>query len=651
MFTGNGAFLPVIAGIAMNQSKLRAAIIVFFVGFALGLSVFAASRLLVRSVLASDARSAAEELASRLARSEAIEASGRLASIVRYTYSDPAGNVLKSVTLANGHAHVPAMTAEEVRRAGDAAASGAVVVQSPLLPSILGLSEPAVLGVVVPVVADGKTLGTVFAEVDQASTLEALTRAFSVGGMITVGLAVLAVIVIIFAVTRGRGLIHRRAFNPAMLPRDALTGLPAREGLIATLTDCIARASEADAQFALMVIDLNGFRTVNDIWGHAAGDKVLQLAGERLRGFAPQPGALLRISADDFALIVEGEATSHSLRALADKIREALTEPYLVDGSTIGLGASIGAAIFPVNGETADALFRAADTALTRAKAERNALAFFDTEMEKRLGRRAALERDLRQALERDEFVVFYQAQFELTSRQVSGYEALVRWEHPQEGILAPRDFLQAAEETGLIRPLGNWVLRTACRDAATWLDKGTVSVNFSAAQFRFQDLDVTIAKALDETGLPPERLEIEVPESLFLEHSPDIMATLNRIKAMGVRVTMDDFGAGYSSLSSIAHFPFDKIKIDRSFVAQLTEDADVAAIVASIVGLGRSLSVDIAAEGVETNEQVTLLRAAGCSIVQGFLFGAPQRETPGSGKAAADERGAVTQQDATGPG
>jgi diguanylate cyclase (GGDEF)-like protein len=448
--------------------------------------------------------------------------------------------------------------------------------------------------------------------------------------MITIGLAALAIITIILAVARSRGLAPRRAFDPQALPRDPLTGLPTRQGLGLAIADAIARAGEAEAQIGLMIVDPKGFRVVNDIWGHAAGDKVIELTAGRLRAFAPRPGMLARISGDDFALIAEGEVTSHSLRALAEQIREALTAPFPVGSSSVTLGANFGAAIFPVNGENAEALFRAADTALSKAKAEgRGALAFFDSEMEKRLERRAALEQDLTQALERDEFVIFYQAQLDLASGQVCGYEALLRWEHPRDGILAPRDFLPVAEETGLIRRLGDWVLRTACKDAATWLDRGTVSVNLSAAQFRFPDLDAGIAKVLDDTGLPAERLEVEVPERLFLEGSPEVMATLGRIKALGVRVTLDDFGAGYSSLMSIARFPFDKVKIDSSFVARLAEDGDVAAIVAAIVGLGRSLSLDVAAEGVESNEQATLLRAAGCSIVQGFLFGAPRREGP----------------------
>jgi diguanylate cyclase (GGDEF)-like protein len=625
----------------MTVPKLRAAILVFVVGFALGLSVFAASRLFVRFVLGADARAAAEELANRLAGDEAVQSTGALSSVVRYTYFDQAGKVVRTAAPGAETGRVSAADAALVRRAAELAAEGTTVVaHSPLLPSLFGLSEPAVKGVAAPVLAGGRTLGTVYVEVDQTLAQQSLSRAFAVIGIVTVGLAVLAVVAVAFAVTRGQGIAPRRRWLDAnALPRDPLTGLPTRQGFAAALADKIQRAVEIDAQVGLLVVDFDEFRSLNDIWGHGIADEVLKTAADRLRGLAEGTAALARISGDTFALIVEREANSHSLRQLADRIRTVLGQPYAVAGSSIALGASIGAALFPVNAENAEVLFRAADTALSKAKSEgRSSLAFFDTEMERRMQRRAALERDLRQALDREEFVVFYQPQLELASGRLRGYEALVRWERPGEGILTPGEFLPVAEETGLIRPLGEWVLRKACRDAASWLDSGTVAVNFSAAQFRSQRLDATIAEVLADTGLPAERLEIEVPESLFLDHVPDLMETLTRIKALGVRVAMDDFGSGYSGLASLAHFPFDKIKIDRSFVGQLTEDADVAAIVAAVVGLGRSLSVDITAEGVETSEQVTLLKAAGCSIVQGFLFGAPQRETSASSQPATEK-------------
>jgi diguanylate cyclase (GGDEF)-like protein len=628
----------------MTIAKLRAALLVFFVGFALGLSVFAASRLFVRSVLSADATTTAEELAYRLAEQNPVEASGTLSTVIRYTRFDAAGRVVETVDLAARAQRQPsAISDADMRLSAQMASHGSVVVaQSPLLPSLLGLSEPAVRGVAVPLPGTDEP-GTLFVEIDQAQALQSLTRAFSVIGMVTVGLAVLAIIAIGFVVRRRGFADEKKPFDPKALPRDPLTSLPTRAGFRDALADAVERATAADQPVALLVIDLGGVRAVNDVWGHAAGDAVLKLVGERLQGFSESPAGLARISGTEFALILEREATSHSLRRLAERIRETACAPYPVAGSTMMLSARMGAAMFPVNGDSAEILFRAADTALSKAKSEgRTDVAFFDTDMQQRMGRRAALERDLAQALEREEFVLFYQPQLELASGRLRGYEALVRWERPGEGIVAPRDFLSVAEETGLIGPLGEWVLRKACRDAASWLDSGTVAVNFSATQFRFPDLHQTIAKVLAETGLPPERLEVEVPEGLFLQPGPDVMDTLHRIKALGVRVAMDDFGAGYSGLTSLARFPFDKVKIDKSFVGRLTDDPEIAAIVAAIVGLGRSLSVDITAEGVETTEQVTLLKAAGCSIVQGFLFGMPQRtaSAPAAGPQAEARHG-----------
>ncbi len=613
----------------MTLPKLRAAIIVFLIGFALGLSVFAASRLFVRSVLTADAISAAQDLAERLADGTPVEAAGTLSSIVRYTYFDPRGTITQSRTLGDTAGARPSLRPEQVAVLREAALErGGAVAHAPMLTSLLGLTEPAVRAVVVPVVSESRLLGSVLVEVDQALALESLTRAFSVIGMVTVGLAVLAVMAIAFVVTHGRGFSsERKVFDPDALPRDPLTELCNRRGLREALEHAVEQAGESDQQIGLIVVDIERFRAVNDIWGHAVGDDILRLVAERLKPFAAGRASIARIAGNEFALVIEGDATL-SMRQLAGRVNDSLAAPFEVSGSSIRLGASIGAALYPVNAESADLLFRAADAALAKAKGQgRNALAFFDTEMKGRMQRATALERDLKLALERDEFVVFYQPQLDLASGRLRGYEALVRWERPGEGILSPIDFLPVAEETGLIRPLGNWVLRKACRDAASWLDSGTVAVNFCAAQFQFQDLARTIADTLRETGLPADRLEIEVPESLFLENRDDIMDTLKRIKALGARVAMDDFGAGYSGLASIAGFPFDKIKIDKRFVNQLTEDADVAAIVASIVALGRALSVDVTAEGVETSEQVTLLKAAGCSIAQGFLFGVPDRK------------------------
>ena len=610
----------------MNVRKLRAASLVFLVGFALGLSVFAASRLVVRSVLSADAAGAAAELAAHLAAGGTAEI-GNLNAVARYAYFDPAGDLVETGPRNAGGAEFSGAELNAARAAaGEALVSGIKLEQAPLAPILLGFAEPAVDSVSVPVAVEGQTIGSLYVEVDQTLALNSLTRAFSLIGIATIALAVLAMAIILLAAARSLG--QRGRFDPAGLPRDRLTGLPTREGFVAALGHAVDHAKKTDAQLGLMIVNLDGFRTVNDVWGHSAGDQVLKAAADRLRPFAA--GACLsRISGDDFALLVDKDANSHGLRQLAAKIQAAVGAPYGVSGSSILLGATIGVALYPVNADSAENLFRAADVALSKAKREgRGSLTFFDTEMRRRMQRRSVLDHDLRQALDRGEFVVFYQPQLELASGRIRGYEALVRWERPGEGILAPREFLPIAEETGLIRPLGEWVLRKACIDAASWTDGAVVAVNFSPPQFRVPGLDKVIAEILADTGLPAERLEIEVPEALFLDNSSDLLGMLRAIKALGVRVAMDNFGAGYTGLASLAQFPFDKVKIDRSFVGQLAEDSGVAAIVASIVALGRSLSLDITAEGVETNDQVTLLRAAGCNIVQGFLFGAPQRET-----------------------
>jgi len=624
----------------MTVSKPRAAIIVFLIGFLLGLSVFAASRLLALSMLADDAILAAEEVAARLSAGEQVEATGALSAVLGYTRFDSNGTVVDTRQFAS-----PARPRPDADRqpAGAGAAEGGSVIldNTPLIPTLLGLSGEAIATVAAAVSAGGQPLGSVHVEVDQTSALESFTRRISTIAIVSLCLGVLAVAAVSFAVSRGRSLARSgRRFDPAMLARDGLTGLPSRESFPAALANAIERAIEADRQVGLLLIDLKGIRQVNQAWGHSVGDRILRDAAKRLTPYAARPELLARLDGDHFALILEGEATSHALRQAAEDIRRKTEAPHPLEGATVKLGVSIGAAVYPVNADNAERLFQAAEAALSKAKATRwEALAFFDTELAKRMQRRTALERDLRLALERNEFVLFYQPQLELASGRRRGYEALVRWERPGSGILPPSEFLPVAEENGLIHPIGEWVLRKACTDAKAWPEHAVVAVNFCAAQLRAGDLDALIERVLAETGLPPGRLEIEIPESLFLEGTPDLLSLLARVKGLGVRVAMDNFGSGYSGLASLAQFPFDKVKIDRAFVSQLAEDPDVAAIVAAIVGLGRSLSLDISAEGVETDEQVTMLRAAGCSIVQGFLFGVPQRDSDGAAAEPAPSR------------
>ena len=377
----------------MTLAKFRAAILVFLVGFALGLSVFVASRMFVRAVLSNDAIAAAEHLATELADGKPVATDGALSSVVRYSYFDLDGRVIASEAQGSRAPDHPLLSESEAAGIAEAIGEGhAVVEEASLVASLLGLSESAIKRVAVPVMQGGQKIGTLIAEVDQTGALESLSRAFSLVAMVTVGLAVLAVIAVAFVVTRGHGFgQNRKAFDPTTLPRDPVTDVPTRSGLTAYLDDAVERAASSDQQVGLMIIGLDGFRAVNDIWGHAVGDEVLRLTAERLKTIGHNPGQVARIAGDEFALVIEGEAAG-DIRQFADKVRALLNEPFEVNGSTILLGAGIGAALYPINAESGQFLFRAADSAHSHAKAMgRNALAVFDTEMKQRIEESAAL--------------------------------------------------------------------------------------------------------------------------------------------------------------------------------------------------------------------------------------------------------------------
>lgn len=610
----------------MSVRKLRTAIVVFAVGFTLGLSVFGVSRLVVRSVLAGDAVEAATEFAARLAAGESAQAIAAYSRVVRYAVFDEAGRVDDASSLGlrrEGETQVPADIARLAR-----SSSGAVVIRSDLFASLVGLSEPSVRGIAVPVMQGDARIATLYAEVDQSEALASLTQAFSVAAMIAIALAVLAIVTIAFVTTRGRGFgSERRAFDPDAHPRDALTGALSRDSFRLAIEDAIHQAGERDMSLALMVFELRGLRAINDAWGHAVGDLAIMQVVKRLRTFASGEASLARLDGNEFGLLVAKDADASGMRALGEKVATSLNAPYEVDGRVVTLDCRTGIALFPVNADSSDGLHHAAAVALSRARlGGPSKLRFYDTQMAKAQKARSLLERDLRRAIAENEFVVFYQPQLELRSGKLRGYEALVRWERPQHGLVSPREFLSLAEESGLIHSISEWVLERACMDAASWLDAGKVSVNFCRAQLQEPNLDKKVAAVLAKTGLAPERLEIEIPESAFLEQTDRLNDILPRIKALGVAVAIDDFGADYAKHAAFANVEFDAVKIDRSFVGQLQGDAESSKLVASIVGLAQSLSQQVTAEGVETNDQVTLLRAAGCNIAQGFLFGAPRR-------------------------
>jgi diguanylate cyclase (GGDEF)-like protein len=410
---------------------------------------------------------------------------------------------------------------------------------------------------------------------------------------------------------------------------DPLTDLPNRSFLRDHLSRLHSAAEAKNIDFpirkALLLIDLDRFKDINDTLGHAAGDKLLGMVAGRLRNFLSAGEVAARLGGDEFALLRSAGSTQEAAD-LSRRIIEALAEPYDLDGHRANIGASIGVSLAPKDGTDLDALLKCADLALYRAKAEgRGGFAFFEAEMTVAAQNRRALELELRDALMLGQFEAHYQPQVSLRTGEVSGAEALIRWRRPGHGLVGPGEFITVAEEVGLIVPIGEWILRQACRDAARWREGTRVAVNISAVQFRNDNLAEMVVSALAAGGLPPARLELEITESVLLEKTESTLKTLHRLRALGVRVSLDDFGTGYSSLNYLRSFPFDKIKIDRSFVREMTAGSGGAAIVRAIAALATGLGMETTAEGVETREQLDLVRTEGCTEAQGYFFSVPR--------------------------
>ncbi len=411
-----------------------------------------------------------------------------------------------------------------------------------------------------------------------------------------------------------------------MARHDALTDLPNRVLFMEKMNEALARLAAAGTQFSVFIFDLDLFKAVNDSLGHPIGDLLLRSVASRLSEVVGEPDAVGRLGGDEFAIlqVVRSDARAEAA-ALAERLIAAIGTPYEIEGHPVVIGISLGVAIAPDDGTDSSALLKHADLALYRAKADgRNCFRFYESEMDAAVQLRRALEIDLRNALARREFELHYQVIMSAATREPCGAEALVRWRHPRRGLIGPDQFIPLAEEIGMIEPLGEAILREACAEAATWPANVRIAVNLSAAQFRRGDLADIITAALRDSGLAADRLELEITESVLLQKSEGNLATLHAVRALGVSIVLDDFGTGYSSLGYLRMFPFDKIKIDRVFVQELASRADCAAIVCAVTGLARSLNIVTTAEGVETEEQLALVRAAGCNQVQGFLFGRP---------------------------
>ncbi len=410
-----------------------------------------------------------------------------------------------------------------------------------------------------------------------------------------------------------------------MARHDALTDLPNRSYFSDEMERLLAGVRAGASPFNVFLFDLDLFKSVNDLLGHPIGDELLKAIAQRLVGLGLGAGRVARVGGDEFAVLQaeEGDARENAV-VLAKRLQSVLTAPYRIEGHQIVIGISVGIALAPEHGTSQNELFKNADLALYRAKSGRLGYQLFEPGMDAEAQLRRELEVDLRDALAQQQFVLHYQTIIDVPSRRICGAEALIRWNHPRRGLLGPDKFIPLAEELGLIIPIGEWVLRQACSDAAAWPEQVKIAVNLSPVQFRSGNLLNGVTDALVDSGLSPRRLELEITELVLLDGTAESLAVLHQLKATGVAIVLDDFGTGYSSLSYLRMFPFDKIKIDKSFVADFSSRADSAAIVCAVAGLGRSLQLETTGEGVETAEQFELLRAAGCTQVQGFLFDRP---------------------------
>ncbi|MHB0766891.1 putative bifunctional diguanylate cyclase/phosphodiesterase [Bradyrhizobium sp. 5.13L] len=420
-----------------------------------------------------------------------------------------------------------------------------------------------------------------------------------------------------------------------MAHHDGLTDLPNREYFRERLKQALDQAGGRPV--GVLYIDLDLFKNINDSFGHPAGDRLLKQVAERLSTAVRGANLAARLGGDEFAVILAADVSPNESSACATLLIDMLKAPYDIDGQEMMIGASIGIALSPGDGTTSEELMRNADMALYRAKSDGGGVhRFFEREMDLQAQKRRDMELDLRRAFANGEFELHYQPLVSIASDRISGFESLLRWRHPAKGMISPAEFIPVAEDIGLITQLGEWVLREACAEAVKWPVDIKVAVNLSPAQFRSRNLVQVVISALAQSGLSPKRLELEITESIFLAETEANLAILHQLRELGVGISMDDFGTGYSSLSYLRSFPFDKIKIDRSFVKDLAQRPDCSAIVRAISGLGRSLNITTTAEGVETEDQLDWLRAEGCNEVQGFLFSAA-RPAAEIGKLLAD--------------
>jgi len=423
---------------------------------------------------------------------------------------------------------------------------------------------------------------------------------------------------------------------------DALTGLPNRTLLQDRLSKALASARRQKDKVALLFLDLDRFKNINDSLGHSLGDLVLQEVAERLKGWAREQDTVARLGGDEFLIVLTRVREVADAAVAAERLMEKMAAELVVQGHSLGITCSLGISIFPEHGTDGEALIKNADAAMYSAKQNGgNNFRFFTADMNAEVVERLTLENSLRLALEKREFFLVYQPQMDMATGRITGLEALLRWQHPELGLVPPDKFIRIAENSGLIVPIGEWVLRTACSQARKWQDEGlpavSIAVNVSAVQFRQEDFCELIRRVLHETGLAPQYLELELTEGLLLANANVTLSVLQELKAMGLTLAIDDFGTGYSSFSYLRQFRVSKLKVDRSFVRDVAVNADDAAITTAIISMAKSLNLKVIAEGVETEAQMSFLRAHQCDEIQGYYFSKPLAVDKVAGKLRGD--------------
>jgi diguanylate cyclase (GGDEF)-like protein len=414
-----------------------------------------------------------------------------------------------------------------------------------------------------------------------------------------------------------------------MAHHDALTGLPNRVLLYDRMDQLVHRALRGIGRFSLLFIDLDRFKNVNDTLGHKVGDRLLRVVAQRISGCVREGDTVARIGGDEFVVLLTDSDSPRTVAHVAQKVLDSLARPFDLDGYELYITPSIGICVYPDDGEDAQTLMSNADAAMYHAKdTGRNNFQFFTRQMSIAAHHRLALENELRHAVDRNELVLYYQPQIDLRTGEIVGFEALLRWNHPERGMVLPSVFIPIAEETGLINRIGEWVMSRACEQAHAWQETGhpglQVSVNCSAQQFRRDEYVGTIEATMHANDLPASCLELEITESVIMQHTEQVLVRLKRLHDMGVQLSLDDFGTGYSSLSYLKRFPIQKLKIDQTFVRDITTDPDDAAIVTAIVAMAHSLGLVVMAEGVETRQQLAFLKALKCDQAQGYYFSPP---------------------------